>query len=287
MTELKISFVLPTKNEEKTITPLIHQLKELSEKNNWKSYYLVVDDSSDLTRKLAIAAGAEVIDGESIGLGYSMLKGLAKAKLKEPDYIVTLDTDGQVELNEIKKFIDVIKENKIDVLLSSRFLKNELIQYKYPKINYFGNRVLVFILRYCTHFPFTDSHGGIRVLNPKVVDNLKLIGLHTYVQETLISFCRSGYKVQELPSLWMERKHNHSRVLKSMSQYILRTLPGLLFLMNFHKIFIFISIVFLFINFFWTLNSNLLTTLSFILGVLFLFIINAANNSTHIKDFDR
>jgi len=285
MTQLNIVFVLPTKNEEKTIGLLLNDLKKISDTYQWKSHYLLVDDSNDQTQKIATTAGAEVLPGEFRGLGFSMLKGLAYAKQKNPDYIVTLDTDGQVDPSEIKNFIDTIQLEKLDVILSSRFLKNDLIKYKYPIINFLGNRILVFILRFATNFPFTDSHGGIRVLKPEALTDLKLIGLHTYVQETLISFCKNGYKVKELPSQWNERRYSHSRVLKSIGQYIARTLPALLYLMNFHKLLFCFSMLAIVIHFLIDTNSKLYISIGFMLGLFSLFILIYTKKATHIRDF--
>lgn len=285
MNPLKVVFVLPTKNEEKTIEILICEIKRISHENNWQIEIIVVDDSQDKTRELAIELNAEVLPGESRGLGFAMLKGLAFAQRKNPDYIVTLDTDGQVDLSEISKFIDIIKTENFDVLTSSRFLKNDLIKYKYPFINYLGNRILVFILRYCTHFPFTDSHGGIRVLKPKTLDGLKLMGLHTYVQETLILFCRNNYQIKELPSQWNERKYSQSRVLKSMGQYIVRTLPGLLFLMNFHQVLFYSSLLTAAFHFYFYMESNFFIILGLIFLILSILIYIHSKRATHIKDF--
>lgn len=285
MNSLKIVFVLPTKNEEKTIGPLLSDLKSISDKNNWLSETIVVDDSNDKTREVAIEHNAKIVPGDFQGLGYAMLKGLAFAQQKNPDYIVTLDTDGQVDLSEIPKFIETMSIENYDVILSSRFLENELIKYKYPLINYIGNRILVFILRYCTHFPFTDSHGGIRVLKPKTLEGLKLMGLHTYVQETLISFCRNGYKVKELPSQWNERKHSQSRVLKSMGQYIIRTLPGLLYLMKFHQVFFILSILIGAIHLLFFPDSFQYISLGLLFFALSVLIFFHSKRALHIRDF--
>jgi glycosyltransferase involved in cell wall biosynthesis len=238
---IKITFILPTKNEELTVGDLIQEIKVLSKKNNWISEVIVVDDSSDQTEIVALKYGADVFKGHNKGLGYSMLLGLSKALCRNSDWVVSLDTDGQVVVSEIPFFIQKATTDGIDVLISSRFLSRGLIKYVYPNINWFGNRILVFILRLSTGFKFTDSHGGIRLMRPWALDGLSLIGRHTYVQETLIHFIRNKLIVKEMPSQWNQRTSGDSRILKSILKYIYRTLPGLLYLMRIHYLLIFLS----------------------------------------------
>src|SRR5690606_12933243 len=154
---------LPTKNEEATISSLLTGLKDLSERYQWSSTFFVVDDSSDNTARVAVDLGARVIPGGNVGLGQAMFKGLQAAmdqsKKEKLDSIMSLDTDGQVDLNEIPRFLDHGISRKAQVVLSSRFLKEDSFDYPYPFLNWVGNRILVFYLRLATGLLLTDSHG--------------------------------------------------------------------------------------------------------------------------------
>lgn len=163
-----------------------------------------------------------------------MLKGLSLARSKNPDWVLSLDSDGQVDPQEIPDFLNASASCEADVVLSSRFLNSNHLEYSYPLVNWLGNRILVGILRLATWYPFTDSHGGIRLMRPEATDNLMLIGRHTYVQETLIQMHRQNFKIIEVPSRWRERRHGDSRVLASIFRYIRRTLPALLFHLRAH-----------------------------------------------------
>ena len=56
-----------------------------------------------------------MLNGSNIGLGFSILLGIKEAVKLSPDYIFTIDTDGQVDLDEIDLFI---KESlKIKILI--------------------------------------------------------------------------------------------------------------------------------------------------------------------------
>lgn len=221
-----VSFVIPTKNEEATINEVILSVKANVEHAGYiLREIVVVDDSEDSTRRLASEAGAIVVSGESRGLGHAMLIGLKRSLQGSPDCVVSLDSDGQVDLSEIPKFIDALDTNGADLVLGSRFLNDHLIEYDYPAINRFGTRVLSWILRRATGLNLTDSHGGIRAMRPEVIKKLKLLGRHTYVQETIIDAHENGFKVIEIPSKWKKRDFGQSRVVRSIPRYVLYTLP--------------------------------------------------------------
>lgn len=225
---LRLVFVLPTKNERATIRDAISSLRQICLSRQWQCDIVVADDSDDDTAAISRELGALVIDGGRVGLGQAMARGLSVALELAPDWIISMDTDGQVDLDEIPDFIALAHAQSADVLISSRFLSDTSFDYPYPFVNWLGNRLLVATLRLATGRKFTDSHGGIRVMKPHAIRGLRLIGRHTYVQETLIQMHRRGCKIIEVPSRWKERSHGGSRVLHSIFRYVYRTSPALL-----------------------------------------------------------
>jgi len=160
--------------------------------------------------------------------------GLKAALARNPDFVVSLDADGQVDLAELPRFVATALDRGADAVISSRFLGKECFDYPYPLVNWIGNRILVGILRLATGHKFTDSHGGLRVMRARALRGLRLIGRHTYVQETLIQMERAGFRIVELPSRWRPRLHGDSRVLHSIFRYVVRTLPSLLYYLGAH-----------------------------------------------------
>lgn len=225
---MKIIIVLPTKNESKTIQSVLSNIKQVCGDEVDLHKVIVTDDSTDSTRKIAEDFGATVVIGGGRGLGAAMYSGLKTASREPVDIIVSMDSDGQVDPKEIFKFIAPIKAGEADLVIGSRFLESNDIKYKYPLINRFGTIVLAKILTKFTGQKITDSHGGIRAMRREVADSLELIGTHTYVQETIIDAKEKGYKILEIPSVWLPRKNGKSRVVLSIPKYIFYTLPVLL-----------------------------------------------------------
>jgi glycosyltransferase involved in cell wall biosynthesis len=247
----KITFVFPTRNEENTIESVVDGFRDAVEKLGHEVLeVIVVDDSKDNTRKIARARGAKVLIGGGQGLGLAMYKGLKWSVKSNPDLIIAGDTDGQSDVNELESFINTALNEDIDLVLGSRFLDKKLIKYKYKFINRFGIKILVFIINHLTKLNVTDSHGGIRVYKPEVVNNLELLGTHTYVQETIIDAVEKGFTVKEIPSKWLERESGSSRIVSSIPLYIFYTLPVLILRSKQHIRFLYpVGILFVFLAF--------------------------------------
>jgi len=225
----QICFVIPTKNEEPGIVPLLEQIRETVAPLKYSlAEIILVDDSQDRTAEKARGAGARVLAGGHRGLGYAMWLGLKKALESQADVIVTLDGDGQANLQDIEKFVEPIVQNQADLVIASRFLGKDGISYPYPFINRLGVFLLSRFLRFRTGLPITDSHGGIRAMSPQVAESLEMIGTHTYVQETVLDAFEKGFRIKEIPSAWKPRIHGTSRVVNSIWLYIIRCLPVLL-----------------------------------------------------------
>lgn len=226
---MKLTVVLPTKNEQDTISLVLKNIRDVCEQNNFNLIDIIIaDDSNDNTRKIAKENGAKVIIGGGKGLGCAMLKGLKTAAKSKCDCIISMDSDGQVDANEITIFANHIKNDEADLIIGSRFMDKNLVKYRYRSINKFGVIVLSWILSKLTKQKITDSHGGIRAMKPEVAKNLELIGTHTYVQEAIIDAHENGYRILEIPSVWNKRIHGQSRVVFSIPKYIFYTLPVLI-----------------------------------------------------------
>jgi glycosyltransferase involved in cell wall biosynthesis len=189
----------------------------------------VADDSHDDTRSIAAAEGAAIIRGSGEGLGTAMFRGLKAAAIEEPDLILSIDGDGQADVAlELGSFLAPIIDGSADLVLGSRFKESNLVSYEYRLKNRLGTRILVGMLRRRTGLPLTDSHGGIRAMKVEVARELEMIGTHTYVQETIIDAHEKGFRIVEIASRWLPRKHGKSRVVRSIPRYVLYTLPVLL-----------------------------------------------------------
>lgn len=160
---MKVAVVIPTRNEEGSIASVICSVREVLTSVGHETIIYVTDDSHDKTRQVAKELGALIIRGGGDGLGSAMLRGLKAALATNPDVIMSVDADGQVDISsELLTFLNVIQEGEFDLVVGSRFLHKGLIDYQYRKKNRLGSWMLAGILRRQTGLALTDSHGGIR-----------------------------------------------------------------------------------------------------------------------------
>ena len=234
----KICFVLPAKNEESTLELIIKKINNIAEKIDTSSVNIIVaSDSHDKTDEICNRFDNVIlVDGKNIGLGHAMYLGLKKAVSLNTEFICSIDSDGQVDLDEIDIFYDEILKGENQLILGSRFLKKDLIKYNYKFLNNVGTKLLRLMINYKTKLNITDSHGGIRIMRSGVAKKLKIIGDHTYVQETIIDAVENGYKVKEIESKWLKREFGDSKVVRSKIKYIFNVFPVLFIRCNLHKI---------------------------------------------------
>jgi dolichol-phosphate mannosyltransferase len=228
--------VIPTRNEENSILAVIEEIRSAFVGLRYdRVEILLTDDSQDGTRKLATSVGAHVVSGGGEGLGTAMFRGLKEALRFDPDVIVAIDGDGQTDAKvEIPRFLEEIENDRAELVLGSRFKETGLVKYQYRTVNRLGTRMLVFLLNRKTGLKLTDSHGGIRAMTAPVVEELQMLGSHTYVQETIIDAAEKGFRIVELPSAWRVREHGKSRVVGSIPKYVFYTLPVILLRSGYH-----------------------------------------------------
>ena len=109
---MKVSVVIPAKNEEEGIEKIIKQVRPLADE------ILVVDGhSKDKTRQIAKEYGAKVVLDGGRGKGDGIRKGIRKAK---GDIIVFIDADGSHNPRDIPKLVAPIKKGEADLVVASR-----------------------------------------------------------------------------------------------------------------------------------------------------------------------
>ena len=125
-----ISFVLPSFNERYNILPLLDELLELSDV--YELELIVIDDNSTDGTSLLVRERAKkdrkirLINrlGRS-GLSSAIKEGCLNAT---GEVIAIMDTDGQHEVSAIKAAIQKLLDNRLDLVIGSRFLNESSIQ---------------------------------------------------------------------------------------------------------------------------------------------------------------
>lgn len=225
MPEETLAVVIPAKNEEDTVGEVIDLVRDEVSPYFNEVNFVVSSGSSDSTNEIAAVKGAKVIRDGGRGLGEAMFRGLKKAVDMDTDYILTIDSDLQFQPDEAPRLIE--NREKADLVLGSRFLEDG-VEYEMSISHRIGNFILTGLVNKLIGQELTDAQTGYRLMTQEVAKELRMVGTHTYVQETIIDAHQNGFTLFEVPVKFAERESGGSKVVSSISQYGLRTLPVIL-----------------------------------------------------------
>jgi glycosyltransferase involved in cell wall biosynthesis len=188
--------IIPAYNEEKQIAFVIEGVRKYCDVD-----IVVIDDgSTDRTAERARTAGALVIRHPfNMGYGVAVQTGYKYAYEKDYDYLQQVDGDGQHHPAYIPDLFTIVETHKCDVVIGSRFLKNN--QYKVGLMKSTGIKLFRQIIRVITGETITDPTSGYRCMNRNVFRYFTEDSFPRDYPDAniIIVLHRSGFKMAELP----------------------------------------------------------------------------------------
>lgn len=164
---MKISVVIPTMNEEKTLGKTLDAIP--SAKGIVYEKMIVDTNSKDKTREIAKKKGCKIISEPRKGYGRAYKTGLKKAT---GDFIVCFDADGTYPVEDIPKIAKIMEDENLDFITCSRFPKLE--PDSMPALNRFGNWGLTLACNILFGTRFMDTQSGMWMIRKKLLPKLVL-----------------------------------------------------------------------------------------------------------------
>ena len=166
--DARILACIPAFNESKTIEQVILKAKK------YATRVIVYDDgSTDDTSEVAKSAGATVVrNPDNKGYGVAIRSLFQAAKEQDADVMVTLDSDGQHDPDEIAQVIEPLKQG-FDIVIGSRFLNSDGKQ-KVPRYRSFGIKTITKLTQAASYHGITDSQSGFRAYNKNALSKINL-----------------------------------------------------------------------------------------------------------------
>jgi glycosyltransferase involved in cell wall biosynthesis len=208
--QMLLSVIIPVYNEELTIGNIIDRTKNVLQQIGLPFEIIVVDDcSQDRSLEIAKKHNSKTYSlKEHLGKGYVLRAGFAKAK---GDLIVTIDSDGSHRPEELKEVLTPILENKVDLVIGSRYLNHKPVAAR--KLNAFGVRIFNYLIEIFTGVTVTDSQSGFRAMKREVLEKQKLYAREYEIEsEMLVKTVKAGFRVAEVPISFEQRTYGHSGV---------------------------------------------------------------------------
>lgn len=211
--EIKVSVVIPSLNEEMTITDSIKSIQEGLSIANVSGQILIVDSSTDKTPEIAKSMGAEVLPVPKRGLGRAYIDSIPHIKGK---YVVMGDADCTYDFRELNKFVEKLDEG-YEYVMGTR-IKGFIEEGAMPGLHrYFGNPLTTWILNCLLNTNYSDIHSGLRAMT---LDSLKKIDIQSqsweYASEMVVKASLLKLKSTEVPIHFYKdregRQSHHKRL---------------------------------------------------------------------------
>ncbi len=142
------------------------------------------------------------------GVGWAIREGI---ELSTGDYIAILSADLETEPESVSRMVSKILETDCDLVIGNRWLKGGGFK-NYDPIKYVLNWGFqkMFKILYLTSIG--DLTYGLKTIKASVAKKIKWEGiLHEIFIETTIKPLKAGYKVEQVPTVWIGRKEGESR----------------------------------------------------------------------------
>ena len=189
---MKVFIIIPCYNEAESL-PLI-----LRAARSYGRTVVVDDGSVDQSATVAEQNGAVVLSHLiNRGQGAALATGNQYALLNDADIVVHFDADGQHQAAEIPLLIQPIVLGRAEVVLGSRFLKqNQTPWFK----KYFILKPVIFFQNLLLGVKLTDAHNGFRAFSAAALAKIELKqdGM-AHATEIIEQLILHKLKYQEIP----------------------------------------------------------------------------------------
>jgi len=187
---MKVSIVLPAKNESAAIGQTLAQIQQLQLAHE---IIVVNDGSTDQTKQVAESAGAKVVTHPySKGNGAAIKTG---ARAAAGEVIVFMDADGQHDPQDIPRLLEKINQG-YDLVVGARQKGSQASVGRGIANSLYNN-----LATYMTEHPVEDLTSGFRAARTeKFREFLYLLpNGFSYPTTSTMAFFRAGYSVAYVP----------------------------------------------------------------------------------------
>lgn len=211
-----VQFCLPIYNEEKilakNVLKLFDYLKNSKDSNFSWQIVLIINGSRD--KSLAIAKGLEAKHQKEIKAINILEPGKGNAlkiysKKSQADILVYMDIDLAVTLKNIPNLINPIIENKYDLVIGSRLLKESKIERSF--LRELSSQIYSFLARRILGLEIKDFQCGFKAIKQGVFSEIApyIESKKWFFDTELIAYAdKLKFRIKEIPVDWEENRYD-------------------------------------------------------------------------------
>ena len=208
-----LSIIVPVRNESENLKDVFdYYTKNVKD---FKYEVLIVndfskDDTLNVARELQQKyKNFKILDNKKKGLGGAINLGIEKA---EGDYIAIMMADQSDDINDLKKYFQMISSENLDAVLGSRFLNNSKVE-NYPIRKLILNRIFNLIVSFIFWNKYNDYTNAFKIYKKKaLVEILPLISESFNIfLEIPLKIISRNYKYKIIAINWMGREKGKSK----------------------------------------------------------------------------
>jgi polyprenyl-phospho-N-acetylgalactosaminyl synthase len=194
ITRSDVCVVIPVFNEASVVGDVVHELR-----GRYPLVVCVDDGSSDASAERVLEAGAVLVRHPiNLGQGAALRTGIEYGlTLPHVRYFVTFDADGQHDMDAIGPMLQVLRDERAQIVFGSRFLdrRSEIGGAKRAVL-----RAAIWYTRASTGLALTDTHNGMRAFDREVAAalDLQMNGM-AHASEVVSIVSHRGFPYAELP----------------------------------------------------------------------------------------
>jgi dolichol-phosphate hexosyltransferase len=204
---MKVTVVIPTKNEEHTLPEVIERVRPYADE------IIVIDGhSTDRTREVAEAAGVRVVLDNKKGKGAALRHVI---NFVNTEIVVFIDADGSHDPEDIPKLTYPLLKDEADMVVASRLTggSSELHGGFDEFFRLTGSSFITAMINWRFKVKLSESQNGFRAIKTDVMKKLGLVeNITTIEQEITMKTLKKGYRIAEVPSHEHTRKMGYSKI---------------------------------------------------------------------------
>jgi glycosyltransferase involved in cell wall biosynthesis len=226
---MKVSIIIPAYNEEKRISNTLssyYEFFKLIKKQKILDFeiLIVINNTKDRTEETVrdfCKKKKEIryLNFKQGGKGFAVIEGFKDALKRENDLIGFVDADMSTSPEAYYDLIANIKN--YDGIIASRYISGAKVSPKQSVQRIIASRIFNFMVRSLFLLSYRDTQCGAKLFKRETVKRiLPKMGITQWAFDVDLLYLmkKSGKKIKEIPTIWMDKENSKLNLKKSSVQ---------------------------------------------------------------------